>query len=94
MAAGSGKLKDFAGFEGSPITDVAIRVDRGSIKYRVHVLGEGWLPYVTGYNINDYKNGFAGEGKVIDAIDIYFFTPGDIRPYKRAKYMVNATPWQ
>ena len=87
-------LKDFAGFEGSPITDVAIRVDRGSIKYRVHVLGEGWRPYVTGYNINDYKNGFAGEGKVIDAIEIYFFTPGDIRPYKRAKYMVNAYSWQ
>ena len=61
---------DFAGFQGSPITDVAIRVDRGSVKYRVHVLGEGWLPYVTGYNINDYKNGFAGEGKVIDAIEI------------------------
>ena len=38
---------DFAGFQGSPITDVAIRVDKGSVKYRVHVLGEGWLPYLT-----------------------------------------------
>ena len=87
-------LKDFAGFEGSPVTDVAIRVDRGSVKYRVHVQGAGWLPYVTGCDINDYQNGFAGEGKVIDAIEIYYYTPDDIRPYKKAKYMVNSYPWQ
>ena len=87
-------LDDFAGFEGSPVTDVAIRVDRGSVKYRVHVLGECWLPYVTGCDINDYQNGFAGEGKVIDAIEIYYYTPDDIRPYKKAKYMVNTYSWQ
>lgn len=85
---------DFAGFQGSPITDVAIRVDRGSVKYRVHVLGEGWLPYVTGCNINDYQNGFAGEGKVIDAIEIYFFTPDDIRPCQKAMYRANNFSWQ
>lgn len=87
-------LDDFAGFQGSPVTDVAIRVDRGSVKYRVHVLGECWLPYVTGCDINDYQNGFAGEGKVIDAIEIYYYTPDDIRPYKKAKYMVNTYSWQ
>lgn len=85
---------DFAGFQGSPITDVAIRVDKGSVKYRVHVLGEGWLPYVTGCNINDYQNGFAGEGKVIDAIEIYFFTPDDIRPCQKAMYRANDFSWQ
>ena len=85
---------DFAGFQGSPITDVAIRVDKGSVKYRVHVLGEGWLPYVTGCDINDYQNGFAGEGKVIDAIEIYFFTPDDIRPCQKAMYSANGYAWQ
>lgn len=87
-------LTDFAGFEGSPITDVAIRVDKGSVKYRVHVLGEGWLPYVTGYDINDYQNGFAGENKVIDAIEIYFFTPDGMRPFRKAKYSANGYAWQ
>ena len=87
-------LTDFAGFEGSPITDVAIRVDKGSVKYRVHVLGEGWLPYVTGYDINDYQTGFAGGNKVIDAIEIYFFTPDGMRPFRKAKYSANGYTWQ
>lgn len=88
-------LEDYAGWENSPITGVAIRVDKGSIKYRVHIKGKGWLPYVTGYNINDIINGFGGDGKnVIDAIEVYYYTPNDIRPYKKAKYKVNNYPWQ
>lgn len=81
-------LADYAGWEDSPITDVAIKVSRGSVKYRVHVMGGGWLPWVTGYNINDIVNGYAGNGKVIDAIEVYFYTPDDIRPYQKAKYRV------
>lgn len=87
-------LEDYAGWENSPITDIAIRVDRGSIRYRVHVKGSNWLPYVTGYDINDISNGYAGNGKVIDAVEVYYETPDDIRPYKRAKYKVNEYPWQ
>jgi len=87
-------LEDYAGWENSPITDIAIRVDRGSIRYRVHVKGSNWLPYVTGYDINDLSNGYAGNGKVIDAVEVYYETPDDIRPYKRAKYKVNEYPWQ
>ena len=88
-------LEDYAGWENSPITGVAIRVDKGSIKYRVHIKGKGWLPYVTGYNINDIINGFGGDGKnVIDAIEVYYYTPDNIRPYKRAKYKVNDYPYQ
>lgn len=87
-------LDDYAGWENSPITDIAIRVDRGSIRYRVHVKGGNWLSYVTGYNINDSNNGYAGNGKVIDAVEVYYETPDDIRPYKRAKYKVNEYPWQ
>lgn len=87
-------LEDYAGWENSPITDVAIRVDKGSIWYQVHIKGGKWLPKVTGYNINDSKNGYAGNGKPIDAIRIYYNTPSDIRPYKKAKYRVNNYPWQ
>ena len=88
-------LEDYAGWENSPITAVAIKVDKGSVKYRVHIKGKGWLPYVTGYNINDIKNGFGGDGKnVIDAIEVYYYTPDNIRPYKKAKYKVNDYPYQ
>ena len=88
-------LEDYAGWENSPITGLAIRVDKGSIKYRVHIKGGNWLPYVTGCNINDFNNGFAGDGKnIIDAVEVYYFTPNDIRPYKKAKYKVNDYPYQ
>lgn len=88
-------LEDYAGWKNSPITGLAIKVDKGSIKYRVHLKGKGWLGYVTGYNINDIKNGYAGTGKnIIDAIEVYYYTPDNIRPYKKAKYKVNNYSWQ
>ena len=88
-------LEDYAGWENSPITGVAIKVDKGTIKYRVHIKGGSWLPYVTGYNTNDIKNGYAGDGvSEIDAIEVYYYTPNDIRPYKKAKYKVNNYPYQ
>ena len=88
-------LEDYAGWKNSPITGLAIKVDKGSIKYRVHLEGKGWLGYVTGYNINDIKNGYAGTGKnIIDAIEVYYYTPDNIRPYKKAKYKVNNYSWQ
>jgi hypothetical protein len=87
-------LEDYAGYQESPITDVAIGVDKGTIRYRVHLKGGNWLPFVTGYNISDAINGYAGNGKPIDAIEVYYNTPYDIRPYKKAKYKVNNYPWQ
>ena len=30
----------------------------------------------------------------VDAVEIYFFTPDDIRPYRKAKYRVNGYSWQ
>lgn len=88
-------LEDYAGWENSPVTGLAIRVDKGSIKYRVHIKGGKWYDYVTGYNINDIKNGFAGNGKnIIDAVEVYYYTPDSIRPYKKAKYKINDYPYQ
>lgn len=88
-------LEDYAGYEDSPITGLAIRVDKGSIKYRVHIKGGKWYDYVTGCDINDIKNGFAGNGKsIIDAVEVYYYTPDSIRPYKKAKYKVNNYSYQ
>jgi GH25 family lysozyme M1 (1,4-beta-N-acetylmuramidase) len=92
-------LTDFAGLPGKAITDVAVRVSAGSVKYRVHVKGGAWLPYVTGCNINDRRSGYAGDGQPIDAVEIYYYTPASIRPVKRAKYRVAPVgggywPWQ
>ena len=81
-------LEDHAGYQESPITDVAIKVDKGLVKYRVHVKGGNWLGWITGYDIKDI-NKYAGNGKEIDAIQVYYYTPDDIRPYKRAKYKTN-----
>lgn len=86
-------LTDYAGISGSAITDVAIKVSSGSVKYRVHVKGSGWLPYVTGYDASDHNNGYAGNGKAIDAVEVYYSTPSSVKNslgrYLRAKYRVS-----
>lgn len=85
-------LEDFAGIKGKPITDIAIKFTEGSCKYRVHFIGGGWLPYVTGYNINDHINGYAGNGSEIDAIEVYYNTPERIKKglgYLKAKYRIS-----
>ena len=84
-------FNNYAGVRGKAITDVAIKVGKGTVKYRVHIKGGRWLPYVTGYNINNSNNGYAGNGKPIDAIEVYYSTPSDIvksRGYLVAKYHV------
>ena len=85
-------LNDYAGVRGKSITDIAIGVDRGSVWYQVHVKGGKWLPKVTGYNINDYNNGYAGNGNVIDAVRVYYNTPADYANkygYQKAQYRVS-----
>lgn len=57
---------DYAGILGQPITDIAIQ----GATYRVHTTDGKWHSWVNGYNINDYNNGYAGVGKIIDAIQI------------------------
>ena len=85
-------LKDFSGVDNTSITDVAIKVSEGTIEYRVHVKGGSWLPKVTGYNINDSANGYAGNGKPIDAIEVYYKTPSSVvskSGYLKAAYRVS-----
>ena len=90
-------LDDYAGWEYSPIIGVSLRVDKGSVWYQAHIKGGGWLPKVTGCDINDFENGWAGDDRVIDCIRIYYHTPEDIiktSGYKKAKYKVNNYDWQ
>lgn len=85
-------LADYAGIENKKITGIAMKVDKGSVKYQVHVLDGDWLPYVTGYNWNDHKNGYAGNNKPIDAVRVYYNTPSDLVAnggYREAKYRVS-----
>ena len=70
--------ENYGGILGKAVTDIAIS---GKVKYRVHikeqrdlnnniiVIGR-WLPFVDGYDINDYYNGYAGNGNIIDALQI------------------------
>ena len=82
-------LQDYAGIENHAITDVAIKVDKGTVWYEAHVKGGNWLGKVTGYDTDDYDNGYAGIGKPIDALKVYYMTPDGIRStgvYYCAKY--------
>lgn len=86
-------LNDYAGVLGKPITDVAIKVDKGTISYRVHVKSGGWLSNVSGYDWLNVANGYAGNGKAIDALQITSRNTGG-----RIKYRVHTRggswlPW-
>lgn len=83
---------DYAGWNGYAITDVAIRTTTGYCRYRVHVYGGGWLPYVDSrnYSTTDYINGYAGNGRAIDAVEIYYYTPDGAMVYRYAGYRVMA----
>lgn len=88
-------LDDYAGWNDDPIIDIAMRVDKGSIKYRVHDKDTNrWLSWVTGCNIDDWLNGYAGDDQVIDAVQAYYYTPDDIRPYKKVYYSINDYSYQ
>lgn len=85
-------LSDYAGIVGKKITDIAIRCDKGTLWYQVHILGGSWLPKVTRCDWNDSENGFAGDHKVIDAVRVYYNTPQDVinaQGYQKAQYRVS-----
>lgn len=90
---------DYAGYQEKPIIGIDIKVDKGTVKYRVHVKGGKWLGWVTGNGYNESAIKCAGNGNPIDAIQIYYYTPNNVRPLKRAAYRVspvnnNYYPWQ
>lgn len=62
----------YSGIYGKKIDCIAVKCDNHKIEYRVHLLNENrWLNWVNGYNINDSKNGYAGnKGQEIDEVQI------------------------
>lgn len=79
-------LSNIAGRKKQAISAVAVKVSKGNIKYRVHLLNGDWLPWVDGYNINDSHNGYAGiKGKVIDAVQVEFSGVSDFKATYRVR---------
>lgn len=89
-------LSNIAGRKKQAISAVAIKVSKGNIKYRVHLLNGDWLPWVTGCNINDSNNGYAGiKGKVIDAVQVEFSGVSDFKAtYRVRKQGAGFWDWQ
>jgi len=86
-------LSDYAGIIGKQIIGIAIKVSKGYALYRVHDAG-GWYGMVDtrNTNINDFQNGYAGNNKPIDALEIYYYTPDEVAAqhgYKKAVYRVS-----
>lgn len=77
------------GYAGNPcegMSAIAVKVDKGSVRYRAHILGGDWLPWVTGFDVSDFNNGYAGDGSsVIDGVQVYYVTP-DGYAYQQAYY--------
>ena len=94
-----GEVKGLSNIAGRPkqaISGVAVTVSEGNIRYRVHLLNGEWLPWVTGYDINDDINGYAGiKGKVIDGLQVEFSGVGDYKAtYRVRKQGADFFDWQ
>ena len=65
---------DYAGNFNQSADGIMIKTDTGKpVKYRVHILGGGWLHTLCVYNRHDSINGYAGNlGQIIDAVQIWF----------------------
>lgn len=90
-------LEDYAGYKDHPIRYLAIKVDKGSIKYRVTTKSGKTLGWVTQCNIKDHNLGCAGNGEPICTVEAYYYTPNDIvktSGYKYIYYKVNNYPYQ
>jgi hypothetical protein len=67
-------FKSYAGNIGNILDGVAVKLKSGKkIKYRVWLKNGRCLPWVTGYNIKDNKNGYAGNiGQPISCLEIEY----------------------
>lgn len=87
---GSGS-NGFAGVPNSVHDMLYIKVNHGSLKYRVHTKEDGWLPWVHKANKNDTVNGVAGiKGHTIDGVQMYYTTPKG-ETYQQAYYHSQST---
>ena len=75
----------YAGTKGKEITDISIKVNKGTVSYQIHVIEDDkWLPYI--------NNGFAGNEKPIDMIRIIH---DEMKPFYRVSMLnYNFFEWQ
>ena len=79
-------LSNVAGRKKQAISAIALKVSKGKTRYRVHLLNDDWLPWVTDYDINDNVNGYAGiKGKVIDGLQVEFEGVGNYKATYRVR---------
>ena len=86
-------LTDYAGIVGKEIIGIAIKVSKGYAMYCVHD-EDGWHGMIDtrDTNINDFYNGYAGNNKPIDTLEVYYYTPEDVikkSGYKKVVYRVS-----
>lgn len=75
-------LSDISGAHKQAISAIAMKVSEGNIRYRVHMRGSRWLPWVDGsdYDINDDIKGYAGiKDRVIDCVQIEYTGTNDYK---------------
>lgn len=81
----------FAGVPNGKHDLLYVKVDKGSVRYRAHIVGGGWLDWVTEGDPNDTVNGCAGiPGRAIDGVQVYYATP-DGYEYQQAWYRSQTT---
>lgn len=82
------------GYAGAPITChdlLTMRAERGHLRYRVHTIEDGWLPWVDRSDKGDTVNGCAGiPGHTIDGVSAYYTTPGG-EDYRQIWYRSQTT---
>lgn len=62
----------YAGINYAPIRCLMAKASEGVLHYRVHIIGGGWLGWITQYNANDWYNGYAGlPAYMIDGVQAY-----------------------
>lgn len=83
--------RGFAGVPNGRHDLLTMSVDKGSIRYRAHVVGAGWQNWISKSNKADTVNGCAGiPGRAIDGVQIYYKTP-DGCEYQQAWYRSQTT---
>ena len=85
---------DYAGKIGYSIIGIAIKVNRGTVKYRVHVKGGRWLGFISKYDWNDYYHGYAGNGKPIDLVQIIYDSESEEPKYRVSPVNKKYYGWQ
>ncbi len=61
----------YAGVQGRNMTALTAYSTKGTLTYRAHQMGKGWLAWISDSDKNNAKRGYAGiKGKAIDAIQM------------------------